>query len=205
MAVTRVTGNSATIVTVTETPKEQTPEERAAAAAEALAAEGTPVTARSVRDRSGVRMALATEAARAWNEQQSKDEAVPDAPAAVQARFTAVWREAVTLARAEFAEARAGWQAKIAKAKEDSDAMAQDLGKVEDERDKALKKAADAEKEVTAQRSRADKAEGRAETLAGERDRLVGERDGLLSTVAQLRDQLRSQDNDPRPDGPAGG
>lgn len=172
---------------------EQSPEERAAAAAESLAAEGIAVTARSVRDRSGVRMALASDAARAWNEQQSQDGTVPEAPPAVQARFSALWREAVTVARAEFAEARAGWEAKIAKAKEDSDAMSEDLGKVEDERDKALKKASDAEKEVTAQRSRADKAEGKAETIAGERDRLIGERDGLLATVAQLRDQLRSQ------------
>lgn len=176
--------------------KEQTPEERAVAAAESLAAEGLTVTARSVRDRSGVRMAIASEAARAWNEQQSKDDDVPEAPAAVQARFAALWREAVTVARAEFAEARAGWEAKIAKAKEDADAMAEDLGKVEDERDKALKAASDAEQEVTTQRSRADKAEGRAETLEGERDRLIGERDGLLTTVAQLRDQLRSQDKD---------
>lgn len=133
---------------------------------------------------------------RAWNVQQSKDEDVPEAPAAVQARFVALWREAVTVARAEFAEARAGWEAKTAKAKEDSDAMAEDLGKVEDERGKALTKAPDAEKEVAAQRSRADKAEGKAETIADERDRLVGERDGLLTTVGQLRDQLRSQDRD---------
>lgn len=196
MAVTPVTGNGDTVVTMSEPVKEQTPEERATAAAEALAAEGIPVTARSVRDRSGVRMALAADAARAWNEQQSKDEAVPEAPEAVQARFRALWREAVIVARGEFAEARTGWEAKIAKAKEDSDAMAEDLGKVEDEREKALRKAADAEKEVTAQRSRADKAEGRAETLAGERDRLIRERDNLLAEVAQLRDQLRSQDGD---------
>lgn len=196
MAVTPVTQKDATVVTVTEQLKELTPEERATAAAEALAAEGAAVTARAVRDLSGVRMSLAADAARAWNEQQSKDEAVPEAPAAVQARFTALWREAVTVARGEFAEARSGWQAKIAKAKEDSDAMAEDLGKVEDEREKALKKAADAEKEVTAQRSRADKAEGRAETLAAERDRLIGERDNLLAEVAQLQGRLRSQDGD---------
>ncbi|ACL42176.1 conserved hypothetical protein (plasmid) [Pseudarthrobacter chlorophenolicus A6] len=196
MLVTPVTGNGITLVSVSNPVKEQTPEERAVAAAESLAAEGLTVTARSVRDRSGVRMAIASEAARAWNEQQSKDDDVPEAPAAVQARFAALWREAVTVARAEFAEARAGWEAKIAKAKEDADAMAEDLGKVEDERDKALKAASDAEQEVTTQRSRADKAEGRAETLEGERDRLIGERDGLLTTVAQLRDQLRSQDKD---------
>lgn len=167
--------------------KEQTPEERATAAAEALAAEGLTITARSVRDRSDVRMAVASDAAHEWNEQESKDEDVPEAPAAVQARFAALWREAVTVARAEFAEARAGRETRIAKAIEDSDAMAEDLGKVEDERDKALRKASDAEKEVTAQRSRADKAEGKAETIAGERDQLIGERDGLLTCSKTAR------------------
>lgn len=140
-------------------------------------------------------MALAADAARAWNEQQSKEEAVPDAPAAVQARFVALWREAVTLARGEFAEARTGWQAKIAKAEEERDGMSDDLVKVEEERDNALKEAAKANTAVTTQRSRADKAEGRAETLEAERDRVVGERDRLLDDVARLRDQVRDLDN----------
>lgn len=196
MSVTLVTGNGVTLVTMSDQTNEPTPEERAAAAAETLSAEGATVTARSVRERSGVRMAIAAEAARTWNEQQSKDDDVPEPPAPVQARLSALWREAVTVARMEFAEARTGWEAKIAKAKEDNDAMAEDLGKVEDERDKALKKASDAEEEVTAQRSRADKAEGRAESLAAERDRVVGERDGLLGDVARLRDQLRVQNGD---------
>lgn len=196
MSVTSVTGNTVTLVTMSDQRNEPTPEERAIAAAETLSAEGATVTARSVRERSGVRMAIAAEAARTWNEQQSKDDDVPEPPAPVQARLSALWREAVTVARTEFAEARTGWEAKIAKAKEYNDAMAEDLGKVEDERDKALKKASDAEEEVTAQRSRADKAEGRAETLAAERDRIVAERDGLLGDVARLRDQLRLQNGD---------
>ncbi|MET4143808.1 DNA-binding protein [Arthrobacter sp. UYCo732] len=170
---------------------EQTPEERAAAAAEALAAEGAAVTARSVRDRSGVRMALAAEAARAWNDQQSKEATVPEPPAAVQARFAALWREAVTLARGEFAEARTGWEARIAKAEEERNGTAEDLGKVEDERDKALKEATKAAEAVTTQRSRADKAEGRTEAIAAERNRLVEERDRLLADISELRNQVR--------------
>jgi chromosome segregation ATPase len=173
---------------------EQTPEDRAASAAEALAAEGVPVTARAVRERSGVRMALATEAARAWNEQQSTEQAVPEPPAAVQARFDALWREAVTVARADFSEARAGWQAKIAKAEQDRSDMAEDLGNVEDERDQAVKAASEAGKATTAQRSRADKAEGRAEPLTTERDRLIQERDRLSEQVAELRVQLKTAD-----------
>lgn len=173
-----------------ESQREQTPEDRAAAAAETLAAEGVPVTARAVRERSGVRMSLAAEAARAWNEQQSTEQAIPEAPAPVQARFTALWREAVTLARAEFNEARAGWQEKISKAEQERNDMADDLGKAEDDRDKALKAAAKADGATAAERSRADKAEGRAEALEAERDRLLGERDGLSEQLRELREQL---------------
>lgn len=182
-------------MTAEQTPSQdpqpgQTPEARAAAAAEALAAEGVAVTARAVRERSGVRMALAAEAARAWNDQQSTEQAIPEAPPAVQARFTALWREAVTFARAEFAEARSGWQEKIAKAEQERNDMADDLGTAEDERDKALKAVAKADETIAAQRSRADKAEGRAEALEAERDRLIGERDGLSRQLTELRDEL---------------
>lgn len=173
-----------------ESQQEQTPEDRAAAAAEILAAEGVPVTARAVRERSGVRMSLAAEAARAWNDQQSTEQAVPEAPPAVQARFTALWREAVAFARAEFAEARAGWQEKISKAEQERNDMADDLGKAEDDRDKALKAVTKAEGATATERSRADKAEGRAEALEAERDRLLGERDGLSSQLTELRNQL---------------
>jgi chromosome segregation ATPase len=173
-----------------ESQPEQTPEARAAAAAETLAAEGVAVTARAVRERSGVRMALAAEAARAWNDQQSTEQAIPDAPPAIQARFTALWREAVTVARAELAEARTGWQEKIAKAEQERNDMADDLGAAEDERDKALKSVATADGATAEQRSRADKAEGRAEALEAERDRLIRERDGLSRQLAELRDQL---------------
>lgn len=177
-------------MTAEQTPEGQTPEDRAASAAEALAAEGVAVTARAVRERSGVRMALASEAARAWNEQQSTEQAVPEAPAAVQARFTALWREAVTLARAEFAEAKSGWEARIAKAEQERNDIADDLGTAEDERDKALKAAAKADEATSEQRSRADKAEGKAEALEKERDRLIGERDTLSRQVTELRDHL---------------
>lgn len=186
-------------MTADQTPEGQSPEDRAAAAAETLAAEGVAVTARAVRERSGVRMALASEAARAWNEHQSTEQAIPEAPAAVQARFTALWREAVTLARAEFAEARSGWEARIAKAEQEKNEMADDLGRIEEERDEALDAAAKAEEATSGQRSRADKAEGRAEALEVERDRLIKERDGLSDQLAELRDQLaanKPQDKD---------
>lgn len=171
---------------------EQTAEQRALVAAEALAAEGASVTARAVRERSGVRMTVATEAARTWNERLARAESVPDAPAAIEARFASIWREAVTLARQEFAEARAGWQARIDEYAAERDAIAADVAQVEAERDEARRELAQAQEQAASdaaraaedlatQRSRADRAEARAEAVEAERDRLIAERDRLLA------------------------
>lgn len=181
---------------------EPTAEQRAAEAAERLAAEGVSVTARAVRERSGVRMTVATEAARAWNEQEAQAEAVPAPPTAVETRFTAIWREAVTIARQEFAETRAGWRTRVEQAEAEREALAGEVAQVEAERDEtrrdltqareeAATAAARAAEDLTAQRSRADKAEARADAVEAERDRLIAERDRLLAERDELRDQIR--------------
>lgn len=191
--------------------EQQTPEQRAMEAAEVLAAEGAPVTARAVRERSGVRMTVAADAARAWNEREAQAEAVPEPPAAVEARFAALWREAVAVARSEFAEARTGWQAKVEQVEAERGALAEEVEHVEAERDQARAEAAAIRDQVAAerdqaaadaasvsealaeQRSRADKSEARAEAVEGERDRLVSERDRLLAERDELRDAIRKQ------------
>lgn len=190
--------------------EQQTPEQRAAEAAEVLVAEGAPVTARAVRERSGVRMAVAADVARAWNEREAQAEAVPQPPAPVEARFTALWREAVVTARSEFAEARAGWQAKLEVGEADRKALADEVERVEIECDQARAEAAVMRDQVAAergqaastvasaletlaeQRSRADKSEARAEAVEGERDRLISERDRLLAERDELRDTIRN-------------
>lgn len=180
--------------------QQQTPHQRAAEAAERLAAEGLAVTARAVRERSEVRMTVAAEAAREWNEQEAQAEAVPDTPAAVDMRFTAIWREAVTIARQEFAEAKTGWRTRVEHVEAEREALADEITQVETERDQARHElaqaieetaaaAARAADELTAQRSRADKAEARADTVEAERDRLIAERDRLLTERDELRDQ----------------
>jgi len=185
---------------------EQTPEQRAAEAAEQLGAEGTPVTARAVRERSGVRMTVAAEAARVWNEREAQAETVPDAPPAVQARFVALWREAVTVAREEFAEARAGWRTRIEQVEGERQALAEEVAQIEAERDTvrgeltaahhaATAAAAAAAHDLLEVRSRADRAEARADTVEAERDRLIIERDRLLTERDALRDQIRQQPN----------
>ncbi|MGH3351576.1 MAG: DNA-binding protein [Nocardioides sp.] len=181
---------------------EATPELKAAQAAEAIAAEGIAVTARSVRQRSGVRMAIAADAARAWNEREAETQDAPPAPEAVQARFDALWREAYTAARAEFDEAVAGWKAKLQRAEEERGQLTAAVEEAEKENDRvdaaaaaaskqsakdladAQAKAADQAKEqarlLATERTRADKAEGALEAITAERDR-------LLTEVAELR------------------
>lgn len=183
-----------------------TAEQKAAEAAEAIGSEGAAVTARAVRARSGVRMAVAAEAARAWNEAEANAAVVPEPPAAVEARFAAVWREAVIAARAEFAEAKAGWQAKLDQAEAERSTLAEEVEQLEAERDEARKErdkagretarlreeaaaaAAAATEALAEQRSRADRAEARAEAVEGERDRLLAERDRLQADIDRLRE-----------------
>ena len=177
--------------------EQQTPEQRAMEAAEVLAAEGAPVTARAVRERSGVRMTVAADAARAWNEREAQAQAVPEPPAAVEARFAALWREAVAVARSEFAEARTGWQAKVEQVEAERDQARAEAAAIRDqvaaERDQAAADAASVSEALAEQRSRADKSEARAEAVEGERDRLVSERDRLLAERDELRDAIRKQ------------
>jgi len=86
--------------------------DRARDAAESLGAEGLPVTSRSVRERAGVRMSVATQAARDWAA-RGVGEAVPDIPPAVAARFDGLWREAFVAARKGFDAERAGFAARL--------------------------------------------------------------------------------------------
>ncbi len=202
--------------------EQQTPEQRASDAAEALAARGAAVTARAVRQRSGVRMTVAAEAARSWNESEAQAEAVPEPPAAVEARFIALWREAVVVARGEFVEIRTGWQAKVEQAYAERDAAAEDVERAEAERDALAERLEDAGRmhasayealtaardearaETAAAREQAAAAEARSrETLAEQRSRadkaearaeaVTGERDRLLAERDDLRDMNRKQ------------
>lgn len=95
-------------------------EEKATRAAEDLAAEGLTVTAAAVRERSGVRMATAAAAAKAWKERvdQGENDVAEPVPEKLQERFSAslkmMWREARAQSRVEFDEARTGWETKLA-------------------------------------------------------------------------------------------
>lgn len=185
---------------MTEVMQVATADERAARAAEELASEGASVTGAAVRERSGVRMSTAHAAAKAWREREKAvDEATESAPEQLQSRFLTAfegaWREARALARADFDEARAGWEAKLHEAAKESAKLTVAVDELEQENERiasevkaaatqaneeiavaralASERAADQAAQLAAERSRADRAEGALEAITGERDRLL--------------------------------
>lgn len=136
---------------MTERATPLTSQQRAELAAEELAAEGGPVTARTVRQRARVDMTVAAAVARAWKEREAATAAVPPIPDIVQTRVEALWREAVGAAREEHAADREGWEWRLRTAEEHfeevSKEAARDVQNAESERDQAREAArADGEK-----------------------------------------------------------
>lgn len=172
-------------------------EDKATRAAEELAAEGVSVTAAAVRERSGVRMATAAAAAKAWKEREKKaeGEVTEPVPEQLQARFLAVWNEARALSRAEFDEARAGGEMKLRASESDVAKLTSAVEELERECERFEAEARNAAQlaideiaaaqdstahqadvqasQLAAERSRADRAEGALEAVTAERDRLL--------------------------------
>lgn len=178
---------------------------KADAAAEALAAEGVKVTARAVQERAGVRLGTAGDAARAWNQKQAEQAAIPPMPEAVQFRVDALWREAITAARSEHDEARAGWEATRAQLQTELTELGADLERVEGEKETEHTRAEQLQAEVqrltqelAEQRSRADTQTGRALELNEERGRLAEQLRQADADRTQLREQLAALSAKPR-------
>lgn len=161
---------------------------RAAEAAEALAAEGLPVTNRAVRARAGVSMAVAAEAAGTWNEREAARTHIPEAPESVTARFGGIWREAYSAAHDLFAAERETLTGRLRVAEEESRSLTGDLttsdGRVAELEAELERVRTDAEQaaaataaahaaELSAERSRGDRAEGALGAVTTERDRLL--------------------------------
>ena len=178
-------------------------EERAARAAEELAGEGLGVTAAAVRARSGVRMATAHDAAKAWKERRAKSEndpAVP-LPAPLEARsqvmLSALWGEARSLAQADFEDARAGWVTKLAAADEEVATLTRVVDEVErgleatvaeisTTRDRLEAQVAELGSRLDVERSRADKAEATVAELGSRLDLERSRADKAEAQVAEL-------------------
>lgn len=183
----------------TDTADPTAPERRAAEAAETLAAEGRPVTNRAVRDRAGVAMAVAAEAARQWNERVAGQAQVPDAPDAVLARFAGLWREAYIVARDQLAAERDALTVRLQASEDEIRSLTEDLSESDarvaeleaalgqsraeiehvtrDAEQAAGAAAAEHADALSGERSRADRAEGALGAVTAERDRLLAQLD----------------------------
>lgn len=164
----------------TQTPNAQTPEDRAEATARDLADRGKAVTARAVREAAGVRMAVAAAAARAWREATAEDSEieVPEVPADVSARLSAVWADAYRAAVATVTPERDRLAAEAEELRTEVEALTATVSEVEDERDQAAQRRDTAQKEQQA-----------AEERLREATQTVSSRE---ATITELREQNRN-------------
>lgn len=175
---------------------QQAPEARAEAAARDLADTGRAVTARAIREAAKVRMAVASAAAKAWNEATADDEgeAIPEVPEDVQGRLAAIWADAYRAALAAVTPERDKLAAEAEQLRGEVDGLTSDVEAVEAERDAAAARASTAEEslaaaeaaqvEATASTARA---EDRAAAAEAERDRLAEQVNQLIQRIPETK------------------
>lgn len=158
--------------------------ERARAAADELSAEGEIVTARAVRSRAQVSMAVAAQIAREWKTAAETERAIPEIPGRVQIRVEGLWKEAIDTVREEFEVERQGWQTRLDELSQERDDLIKEVTNLDARTTELQDIIATARKEnvaaikgleeaLTTVTSRADRAEARVEALQVERDRLI--------------------------------
>lgn len=169
---------------------ETSSEEKAAQAAEDLAAEGLAVTAAAVRERSGVRMATAASAAKEWKARANRvdSQVVDPVPERLLARFQAsidaAWREARAQAKAEFDEARSGWEVKLTAAEGEVAKLTAAVEELEAEHERAESTAAARIAEVETALEQATRAAAVAEKRAGTAEGIAA---GLREALTTLK------------------
>ena len=158
--------------------------ERARTAADELSAEGEIVTARAVRSRAEVSMAVAAQIAREWKTAAETERTIPEIPSRVQVRVEGLWKEAIEAVREEFETERQGWQTRLEELSQERDELIKEFTSFEakatelqDVIDTLHKENAATvkglETALTTATSRADRAEAQVEALQEERDRLI--------------------------------
>ena len=158
--------------------------ERARTAADELSAEGEIVTARAVRSRAEVSMAVAAQIAREWKTAAETERTIPEIPSRVQVRVEGLWKEAIDTVREEFEVERQGWQTRLEELSQERDELIKEFTSFEakatelqDVIDTLHKENAATvkglETALTTATSRADRAEAQVEALQEERDRLI--------------------------------
>lgn len=174
-----------------------TPEARAEAAARDLADRGLPVTARAVRSAAGVRMSIASETAKAWNDAAAETDTlqVPDVPQDVTARLAAIWTDAYRAAHTALVPEYNRVTAELKAARSEVDSLTGDVVAMEADRDDLARRLTEAEAtaaEATGhamglERAARD-AELRLESVERERDRLAAQIDALIARIPATTD-----------------
>ena len=171
--------------------------ERARAAVDELSSEGEMVTARAVRSRAEVSMAVAAQIAREWKTAAETERIIPEIPSRVQVRVEGLWKEAVDAAREEFEAERQGWQVRLEEVGQECDELINGATNLEARtidlqetiaaaRKENVATLKDVEAALTIAISRADRAEAQVETLQGERDRLIEEGKASRALLMEL-------------------
>ena len=101
--------------------------ERARVAADELSAEGEMVTARAVRSKAEVSMAVAAQIAREWKTAAETERAIPEIPGRVQVRVEGLWKEAIETVRKEFETERQGWQTRLEEQSHERDELIKEV------------------------------------------------------------------------------
>ena len=158
--------------------------ERARAAADELSAEGEMVTARAVRSRAEVSMAVAAQIAREWKTAAETERTIPEIPSRVQMRVEGLWKEAIYAVREEFQTERQGWQTRLEELSQERDGLIKEVTNLETKASELQDSITSAREEnaatikglesaLTTVTSRADRAEAQVEALQEERHRLI--------------------------------
>ena len=171
--------------------------ERARIAADELSSVGEIVTARAVRSRAQVSMAVAAQISREWKMAAKSERAIPEIPSRVQVRVEGLWKEAVEAVREEFEAERQGWQVRLGEVGQERDELIKEsthletrVGELQENmvairnEDAATMKGL--ETALASVTTRADRAEAQVEALQLERERLIEECKASQALLVEL-------------------
>ena len=157
----------------------QSPEERAEAAARDLADRGKTATARAVREAAGVSMTVAAAAAKAWREAAAErgEVEIPQVPADVSARLSAVWADAYRAAVAVVSPERDRLAAEVdelrAEVEAERDDAAGQLEAARTEQHEIEEQLRQTSRSLSTREATITELRGQNQTLAGQLDALI--------------------------------
>lgn len=176
---------------------EQSPEARAEAAARDLADTGKTVTARAIREAAKVRMAVASAAAKAWNDAASEDdhEAIPEVPDDVASRLTVIWADAYRAALAAVTPERDQLRVDVDALRTEVEGLTADVETVETERDTATAQVEDLEQKLTTAKAETEKWSTEAAKHEAALNAVRDQHDKLNERITTLLESQAKRDN----------